>query len=62
MIYLCVDGGQTKTAASLLDAEGNTIESWEEGPLTTPTKPGPKTISAKWSEVQLENATVGFRI
>ena len=40
MIYLCVDGGQTKTAVSLLDAEGNTVESWEEGPLTTPTKPG----------------------
>lgn len=40
MIYLCVDGGQTKTAVSLLDAEGNTVEFWEEGPLTTPSKPG----------------------
>ena len=39
MIYLCVDGGQTKTAVSLLDAEGNTVEFWEEGPLTTPSKP-----------------------
>lgn len=40
MSYLCVDGGQTKTAVSLLDAEGKTIESWREGPLTTPSKPG----------------------
>lgn len=40
MNYLCVDGGQTKTAVSLLDAEGNTVESWEAGPLTTPSKPG----------------------
>jgi N-acetylglucosamine kinase-like BadF-type ATPase len=38
--YLCVDGGQTKTAVYLLDEEGNTIESWKEGPLTTPSKPG----------------------
>jgi N-acetylglucosamine kinase-like BadF-type ATPase len=40
MSYLCVDGGQTKTAVSLLDEEGKTIESWREGPLTTPSKPG----------------------
>lgn len=38
--YLCVDGGQTKTAVSLLDEEGKTIESWRAGPLTTPSKPG----------------------
>jgi len=40
MSYLCVDGGQTKTAVSLLDEEGETLESWREGPLTTPSKPG----------------------
>jgi N-acetylglucosamine kinase-like BadF-type ATPase len=40
--YLCVDGGQTKTAVSLLDLEGKTIESWKEGSLTTPSKPGAK--------------------
>jgi len=40
MSYLCVDGGQTKTAVSLLDQEGKTIESWREEPLTTPSKPG----------------------
>jgi len=40
MSYLCVDGGQTKTAISLLDEEGKTIEFWREGPLTTPSKPG----------------------
>lgn len=40
MSYLCIDGGQTKTAVSLLDREGKTIESWIEGPLTTPSKPG----------------------
>ncbi len=40
MIYLCVDGGQTKTAVSLLDEEGKTIESWREGPVSTPSKPG----------------------
>jgi N-acetylglucosamine kinase-like BadF-type ATPase len=40
MSYLCVDGGQTKTVASLLDAEGETIELWEAAPLTTPSKPG----------------------
>jgi N-acetylglucosamine kinase-like BadF-type ATPase len=42
MSYLCVDGGQTKTAVSLLDAEGETIEFWTERPLTTPSKPGAK--------------------
>lgn len=40
MSYLCVDGGQTKTTVSLLDEEGRTMESWVEGPLTTPAKPG----------------------
>ena len=40
MSYLCVDGGQTKTAVSLLDEEGRTMESWREGPLTTPSRPG----------------------
>lgn len=40
MNYLCVDGGQTKTDVSLLDEEGRTIESWQEGSLTTPSKPG----------------------
>lgn len=40
MSYLCVDGGQTKTEASLLDEDGLTVESWKEGPLTTPSKPG----------------------
>jgi N-acetylglucosamine kinase-like BadF-type ATPase len=40
MSYLCVDGGQTKTTVSLLDEEGRTMESWVEGPLTTPSKPG----------------------
>ena len=40
MSYLCVDGGQTKTTVSLLDEEGETIEFWREGPLTTPSKPG----------------------
>ena len=40
MTYLCVDGGQTKTAVSLLDEEGKILESWREGPLTTPSKTG----------------------
>lgn len=40
MSYLCVDGGQTKTTISLLDAEGKTLAFWREGPLTTPSKPG----------------------
>src|SRR5919112_1518793 len=40
MSYLCVDGGQTKTEVSLLDEEGKTLESWREGPLTTPSQPG----------------------
>ena len=40
MIYLCVDGGQTKTDASLLDELGNVLANWQEGPLTTPSKPG----------------------
>lgn len=40
MSYLCVDGGQTKTSVSLLDASGEQIVSWKAGPLTTPSKPG----------------------
>src|SRR5215211_3245772 len=40
MSYLCVDGGQTKTTVSLLDEEGRTMETWVEGSLTTPAKPG----------------------
>lgn len=40
MIYLCVDGGQTKTAVSLLTEDGRPLESWKEEPLTTPSKPG----------------------
>ena len=40
MIYLCADGGQTKTAISLLDETGHLLESWQEEPLTTPSKPG----------------------
>jgi len=40
MGYLCVDGGQTKTGVYLLDGEGETVESWREEPLTTPSRPG----------------------
>jgi N-acetylglucosamine kinase-like BadF-type ATPase len=39
VIYLCVDGGQTKTAAALLDQEGALLESWQEEPLTHPSTP-----------------------
>lgn len=40
MSYLCVDGGQTKTAVVLADETGMEIETWQAGPLTTPWKPG----------------------
>ena len=40
MSYLCVDGGQTKTAVVLLDGTGEEIEAWRGGALTTPWKPG----------------------
>jgi N-acetylglucosamine kinase-like BadF-type ATPase len=38
--YLCVDGGQTKTAVVLLDDEGVRIHAWQTRPLTTPSRPG----------------------
>ena len=40
MTYLCVDGGQTKTAVVLMDEGGREVEAWRAGPLTTPSKPG----------------------
>jgi hypothetical protein len=40
MSYLCVDGGQTKTAVVLVDDGGREIGAWHAGPLTTPSKPG----------------------
>ena len=40
MTYLCVDGGQTKTAVVLVDEGGRKVEAWRAGPLTTPSKPG----------------------
>ena len=40
MTYLCVDGGQTKTAVVLMDEGGGEVEAWRAGPLTTPSKPG----------------------
>ena len=40
MTYLCVDGGQTKTAVELMDEGGGKVEAWRAGPLTTPAKPG----------------------
>ncbi len=39
-MYLCVDGGQTKTAVMLLDDSGEEVEAWRAGTLTTPWKPG----------------------
>lgn len=39
MIYLCVDGGQTKTDVFLLSAEGVQLESWKEAPLLYPSRP-----------------------
>jgi N-acetylglucosamine kinase-like BadF-type ATPase len=38
--YLCVDGGQTKTAVVLLDDDGVRIHAWQTRPLTTPSRPG----------------------
>lgn len=40
MSYLCVDGGQTKTAVFVLDEGGAPIHAWRAAPLTTPHKPG----------------------
>jgi N-acetylglucosamine kinase-like BadF-type ATPase len=40
LTYLCVDGGQTKTAVVLMDEGGRGVEAWRAGPLTTPSKPG----------------------
>ncbi len=39
-MYLCVDGGQTKTAVMLLDDSGREVGAWRAGALTTPWKPG----------------------
>jgi len=38
--YLCVDGGQTKTAVFVLNDDGVPICAWRTAPLTTPHKPG----------------------
>jgi N-acetylglucosamine kinase-like BadF-type ATPase len=38
--YLCIDGGQTKTAVFVMDEEGEVLDSWQEDPLTTPSRPG----------------------
>jgi N-acetylglucosamine kinase-like BadF-type ATPase len=38
--YLCVDGGQTKTAVVLLDDDGVRVHAWQTRPLTTPSRPG----------------------
>jgi N-acetylglucosamine kinase-like BadF-type ATPase len=38
--YVCIDGGQTRTTVSVLDEDGACLGSWEEKPLTTPSKPG----------------------
>jgi N-acetylglucosamine kinase-like BadF-type ATPase len=40
LTYLCVDGGQTKTAVVLMDEGGGEVEAWRAEPLTTPSKPG----------------------
>jgi N-acetylglucosamine kinase-like BadF-type ATPase len=40
LTYLCVDGGQTKTAVMLLDESGDEVETWHVGALTTPWKSG----------------------
>lgn len=39
MSYLCVDGGQTKTAVFLLGEDGIPLVTWEEEPLITLAKP-----------------------
>jgi N-acetylglucosamine kinase-like BadF-type ATPase len=38
--YLCVDGGQTKTAVVLFEDNGVQIHTWQTRPLTTPSRPG----------------------
>ncbi|QBD77826.1 hypothetical protein EPA93_18225 [Ktedonosporobacter rubrisoli] len=40
MSYLCVDGGQTRTAIFLLRGEGEQLAFWEERPFITPSLPG----------------------
>lgn len=40
MIYLCVDGGQTKTDVFLLNEGGTPLESWKEDQLVHPSRPG----------------------
>lgn len=40
MTYLCVDGGQTKTAVVLLEDNGVPIHAWRTRALTTPSRPG----------------------
>lgn len=39
MIYLCVDGGQTKTDVFLLNEDGTPLEFWKEYPLVNPSRP-----------------------
>ncbi len=38
MNYLCVDGGQTKTAVFLLGEDGIQLATWEEDPLISPSR------------------------
>jgi N-acetylglucosamine kinase-like BadF-type ATPase len=38
--YLCVDGGQTKTAVVLFEDNGVQVHAWQTRPLTTPSGPG----------------------
>jgi N-acetylglucosamine kinase-like BadF-type ATPase len=38
--YLCVDGGQTKTAVVLFEDNGVQVHTWQTRPLTTPSRPG----------------------
>jgi N-acetylglucosamine kinase-like BadF-type ATPase len=38
--YVCIDGGQTRTAVFVQDEDGARMSSWEADPLTTPSKPG----------------------
>ena len=40
MTYLCVDGGQTKTAVVLFEDNGVQVHAWQTRPLTTPSGPG----------------------
>lgn len=39
MIYLCVDGGQTKTDVFFMSEEGTPLESWKEDSLVYPSRP-----------------------